>query len=66
MNTPLITWCAIIALFVVILVIKIINTARRHTRHSHSVIEIGKESEEFYMPGDEWLFKDQDVKDIDY
>lgn len=66
MNTPMITWCAIIALFVVILIVKIVNTARSHTGRRHNFLEIGKESEEVYMPGDEWLFEDHDVKDEDY
>lgn len=65
MNVPLITWCFILGLIVVIVVVRILcgisHSGKRHSvvhvrtrhssRHSH-FLEMGQESEEFFVPGD--------------
>jgi len=53
METPLITWSCIAALFIAILVFNLLRAARHaaHTRR-HPMVELGTEREEFFVPGD--------------
>jgi len=56
MGTPIITWLAIITLFIVIISARLVAQAIRHSGKKsimhHRFIEIGKEHEVFYCPGD--------------
>lgn len=61
MNTPLITWCLIAALFVLIVARQIFKAIHLHTRLRHAaarhhghrrLIENGNEWEMLYLPGD--------------
>lgn len=55
MNVPLITWCFIVAIFVTILVVRVVSYLTHdhpHAAHRHHLLEIGSEREEFFVPGD--------------
>ncbi|MEE0978745.1 MAG: hypothetical protein UH625_04985 [Muribaculaceae bacterium] len=52
METPLITWTCVVALFVMIIVINIIRNIRFHRKGNHRIFEIGSERDEFFVPGD--------------
>lgn len=59
MNVPVITWSVIVALFVSIVLFRVLMYLI-HTRHAqrpshqprHHLVEIGTEREELFMPGD--------------
>ncbi|MDE5941284.1 MAG: hypothetical protein K2H14_04155 [Muribaculaceae bacterium] len=60
MNIPLITWCCIAAVSVLIICVRLYHgfTAHHHRHESRSrlhrnrIIEVGSESEELFIPGD--------------
>lgn len=51
MNVPLITWCMVVALLVVLLLGVLMRYVRKIGFKNH-FIQIGSECEEFYVPGD--------------
>lgn len=54
MDTPLITWICIAAIALLIITIRSFESFRRHSgsSHSHRIIELAHEREEFFIPGD--------------
>lgn len=52
METPLITWSCIVALFVFMLLTKFIHAVVFRIRAKRPIIELGTEREEVYVPGD--------------
>lgn len=52
MNTPLITWCLIVGLFVVVLVVRLCHAASPSSKHKEKLLGFITEREEFYIPGD--------------
>lgn len=52
MNTPLITWGCIVALFFIILVVRFCQTMKHNHKTRRHVITIGSEREELFIPGD--------------
>lgn len=54
MTTPLLTWCIIIGVLMIVLVAHVIDFYIHHQskKHIHRFIEIGTEREEIYLPGD--------------
>lgn len=60
MNTPLITWLAVITVMAIIGIAELIkyyrNPHRHHTlQHHHPIITMGNERDEFFIPGDSAL-----------
>lgn len=53
-NLPLITWCVIVAAMTVLISVRLFKNEHRHMppRHKGNFLEIGRESEEFFAPGD--------------
>ncbi len=72
MNIPLITWCCIAAVVMVIVVVRV-SAALLHRRHMaapsrhgrHRFIEVGREWEELYVPGDRIIRNDYDYDECD-
>ncbi|MDO4318995.1 MAG: hypothetical protein Q4C34_00325 [Bacteroidales bacterium] len=66
MNTPLITWSCIAALFIAIMLYNLIRAARHATRGSrhHRLIELGTEREELFLPGDPSYNVNDNVYDL--
>ncbi|MBO4942234.1 MAG: hypothetical protein J6C95_02250 [Muribaculaceae bacterium] len=56
MNTPLITWAAVVALISLIAVLRI-GISLKHRCH---IFEIGNEREEIFIPGDPLPENDDD------
>ena len=52
MDTPLITWACIVALFIFILITKFIHAIYMSMHTKSRFIELGTEEEEVYVPGD--------------
>lgn len=62
-NQPVFVWSAIMMLMVVAFVARAISRMRLSndsTQRRHRFIEIAKERELLYCPGDEWLEKEID------
>lgn len=56
MAAPILTWLLIVALLAVFLLGRSwVVARRRRARHAvhHHIVEMGTESDEFYIPGDE-------------
>ena len=53
MNTPLIIWLAVVTALVLIAMVHLYHTMRFGLRHNYKLIEIGRDSDEFFIPGDE-------------
>lgn len=63
LNVPLITWCVIAFAMAVLIVVRIChNTYNNSRRHAH-IFEIGSEREEFFVPGDRLVKKEEDIYD---
>lgn len=65
MNVPLITWCCIAGLFVVILVVRLVRRASLCLNRPGRIFEIGTEREEMFIPGDRLAIDDHDLDDFD-
>lgn len=52
---PIITWFAVVAAILIIAVVHLYHTTRFGLRHDHKLIEIGRDSDEFFIPGDRRL-----------
>lgn len=71
MNVPLLTWCCIATLFLVILAAKFYHFMaalkfRPHDgHHNRPIIEMGREWEEIYVPGDRLIKNDYDYDEFD-
>lgn len=52
MDTPIITWACIVALFVFILLTKFIHAIYINMHTKSRFVELGTEQEEVYVPGD--------------
>lgn len=52
MNTPLITWACIVALFVIILFVRLLQSVHSHHERKRQLLSFGSEREEFFAPGD--------------
>ncbi len=60
MNTPFLTWLCIVAFMLLIIVINICaSIQRKHMKHK-PLFQIGKEFEEFFIPGDRTKEEDFD------
>lgn len=59
MDTPLITWVCITALFAIAIIVRFVHAACHCARGRHRIIEFGTEREELFIPGD------PDPKNID-
>ena len=69
LNIPLITWCIIVAAMTVLISVRLFRKERTHVHahHHHGhVLEMGKEREEFFIPGDRISKRDDAINDIDY
>jgi hypothetical protein len=64
MYTPLLTWGAMVSLFVIILLIRFCRNIYKYLK-GHNLFEIGSEREEFYLPGDRLKYDDYDYNDFD-
>ncbi len=64
MSTQLIIWCSVAAIVLAAIVARVAAAARRHHRHMH-IIEIGREWEEIYIPGDKLIKDDFDYDEFD-
>lgn len=51
LNIPLMTWFVIVFAMVVLIIVRVCYKNYSHTRQRH-LFEIGKESEEIFIPGD--------------
>ncbi|MGN0309360.1 MAG: hypothetical protein ACI4C3_02040 [Bacteroides sp.] len=60
MSQPMIVWTSIVVLMVVALVIRAAEKIRKskHIERHRKMIEIGKESDMFYCPGDKYDIED--------
>ncbi|MDE6300949.1 MAG: hypothetical protein K2M19_04475 [Muribaculaceae bacterium] len=58
MNIPLITWSAVVTLLAVTAIVHLYHTLRFGLRHNHKLIEIGRDSDEFFVPGDDMYSDD--------
>ncbi len=65
MNVPLITWCCVAGLFVVILLVRLIRCAGLCFRHPQRIFGMGTEREEMFVPGDRLTVDDHDFDDFD-
>ena len=68
MNTPLITWGCIVALFVIVLIVRLYRAVTFCAKGRHRFISFGSEREEFYIPGDPDIHKaneEYDYKDFE-
>lgn len=63
MNTPLITWAVIVALFVVIMIVRIMRGNTCNESKRKKFFKLGSEREEFFIPGDPTL---TDLEQDDY
>lgn len=54
MNTPIVTWACIVALFLLLVLIRCAKAlhARFHTQHHTHIIELASEREVLFIPGD--------------
>ncbi|WP_303031727.1 hypothetical protein [uncultured Duncaniella sp.] len=52
MNTPLFTWCAIVIVMAVMMIIRFATSAHAKGATHHKFFEIGSEREEIFIPGD--------------
>lgn len=52
MDTPIITWACIVAIFIFILLTKFIYAVYINMHAKQRFIELGTEQEEVYVPGD--------------
>lgn len=66
MNHPMIVWCAIagvlLCAFLFSAVERYVNECRHHNHKSRHLLEIGKEKDMFYIPGD--VDEDDDFEDL--
>ncbi len=60
MGTPLIIWCVIAGIFMIILMANFVHKA---FICKHHFVRIGSEREEFFIPGDP-LHDDDDLSDM--
>ena len=71
MNTPLITWCCIAAIALLIVMVRVYGAVTAQRSHAlvrkradghphHRILEMGRECEEFYIPGDIAYRRDSD------
>lgn len=66
MNIPLFTWCSTAILFLVILAVKLYHQIIMNSHKTHcKFIEIGREWEEVYVPGDRLIKNDYDYDEFD-
>lgn len=59
MTTPFLTWASIVALFIILLLVRLFHTANNASKGSHHLFSFGTDREEFFIPGD------PDPKNID-
>lgn len=62
MDTALFTWVIIAIVCAVAILYKVMDSLYHHHRkfHRNRIVEIGRESEEFYVPGDRIMKNDYD------
>lgn len=65
MSLPLITWCCIAGLFVVLIIARLIKSLRMCLNHPERIFEIGTEREEMFIPGDRLKLDEHDLDDFD-
>lgn len=54
MTLPLFTWLVVVTAIVIIAVVHLYHTRHFGLRHDHKLIEIGRDSDEFFIPGDKF------------
>lgn len=52
LNIPLLTWCVIAFAMAALIIIRVCHKNYAGTRQHRHLFEIGKESEEIFIPGD--------------
>lgn len=52
MNTPLFTWCAIVIVMAVMMIVRFVSASHAGHGSHHKLFEIGSEREEIFVPGD--------------
>jgi hypothetical protein len=61
MNTPLVTWSCIVSLLLLLIVLRLLRKNFSFNREKHNkFIQLGSESEEFFVPGD--TIEDEDYE----
>lgn len=65
MNTPLITWGCIVALFACMLPARLIAANRSRTGHRPPLVGFGSEREAFFIPGDPTFRQTKEYEDED-
>lgn len=66
MNVPLFTWCCTAILFLVVLAFKFYHrVVGNGHRPRHKLINVGREWEEIYVPGDRLIKNDYDYDEFD-
>lgn len=65
MNVPLLTWCCIASVFAVMLLVRIYHLLRSHFVAGHRLVEMGREWEELYVPGDRLIKGEYDYDEFD-
>lgn len=69
-NIPLLAFATIAAVTVLLLTHRVLTTmSRKHKPHTHArhhhIIEMGREWEEIYVPGDKIIKNDYDYEEYD-
>lgn len=63
LNIPLITWCVIAFAMVALIIIRVCQKNYNEPTHSRHLIELGNEREEFFVPGDRLISKEDQYYD---
>ncbi|MDO4172625.1 MAG: hypothetical protein Q4E63_01765 [Prevotellaceae bacterium] len=64
MSTPLLTWSVIVGLLVITTLIRLTRAVYVFVKGHGSIIEIGTEREEFFIPGDYLHDRDYDYEEL--
>lgn len=60
MNYPLLTWCCVVGIIVLLIIVRFVHATGMGRRGHHPLFEIGSEREEFFVPGDPVKASDYD------
>ncbi len=52
MTTPLMIWCLVVGIFLVVLLVTAVLASHRHRSHHTQIFGFSTEREEFFVPGD--------------
>ncbi len=65
LNVPLVTWCVIAVAMLTLIIVRLCQNNHKHGARRRHLIEIGSEREEFFVPGDRPVNKDDRYDDDD-